>query len=166
MTYCIDLKRNLCTEQVLKYCLKHDWFCGMLYVFCNGKLSLARRSSMRFLCNVMCCDYRQNCIESKWSPIAHLDKLHLAQSSAIDLFTINVSQIYGCFFPWDLVKSHFINLYLTMVYKYLESTLYTLVVATSDKLIRIWARTSFQVVGNNLCFIMVCIKLVNRSILD
>ena len=28
---------------------------------------------------------------------------------AIDLFT-NVSQIYGCFFPWDLVTSHFINL--------------------------------------------------------
>ena len=30
----------------------------------------------------------------------------------IDLFA-NVSQIYGCFFPRDLVTSHFINLYLT-----------------------------------------------------
>ena len=63
----------------------------------------------------------------------------------IDLFT-NVSQIYGCFFPQDLVTSHFINLYLAMVFQYLESTLRTLVVATSDKP---W--TSFQVVRNNLC---------------
>ena len=63
----------------------------------------------------------------------------------IDLFT-NVSQIYGCFFPRDLVTSHFINLYLTMVFQYLESTLHTLVVATLDKP---W--TSFQVVRNNLC---------------
>ena len=51
----------------------------------------------------------------------------------IDLFT-NVSQIYGCFFPRDLVTSHFINLYLTMVFQYLESTLHTLVVATLDML--------------------------------
>ena len=36
-------------------------------------------------------------------------------SALIDPFTINVSQIYGCFFPRDLVTSHFINLYLTMV---------------------------------------------------
>ena len=63
----------------------------------------------------------------------------------IDLFT-NVSQIYGCFFPRDLVMSHFINLYLTMVFQYLESFLYTLVVATLDK-----PQTSFQVVRNNLC---------------
>ena len=27
----------------------------------------------------------------------------------IDLLT-NVSQIYGCFFPWDLVTSPFVNL--------------------------------------------------------
>ena len=48
-----------------------------------------------------------------------------------DLFT-NVSQIYGCFFPRDLVTSHFINLYLTiMVFQYLESTVHTLVVATN-----------------------------------
>ena len=59
----------------------------------------------------------------------------------IDLFSsmTNVSQIYGCFFPPDLVTSHFINLYL-------ESTLHTLVVATSDK-----HGTFFQVVRNNLC---------------
>ena len=57
------------------------------------------------------------------------------------LFTINVSQIYGCFFPRGLVTSHFINLHVhvgtyivTMVFQYLESTLHTLVVATSDKL--------------------------------
>ena len=48
----------------------------------------------------------------------------------IDWFTI---QIYGCFFSRDLVTSHFINLYLTMVFQYLESTLHTLVVAMSDK---------------------------------
>ena len=30
-------------------------------------------------------------------------------------------KIYGCFFPRDLVLSHFINLYLTMVFQYLES---------------------------------------------
>ena len=63
----------------------------------------------------------------------------------IDLFT-NVSQIYRCFFPQDLVTSHFINLYLTMVFQYLESTLHTLVIATSDKPL-----TSFQVFRNNLC---------------
>ena len=73
--------------------------------------------------------------------------------SQIDLFT-NVGQIYGCFFPLDLVTNHFINLHLTMVFQYLESTLHTLVVATSDK-----PRTSFQVVRNNLKFVkMVCIK--------
>ena len=40
----------------------------------------------------------------------------------------------GCFFPRGLETSHFINLCLKMVFQYLESTLYTLVVATSDKL--------------------------------
>ena len=59
---------------------------------------------------------------------------------SIDLFT-SVSQIYGCFFPRDLVTSHFINLYLTMAFQYLESTLHTFVASTSDK-----PRTSFQVV--------------------
>ena len=63
----------------------------------------------------------------------------------LDRFT-NVSQIYGCFFPRDPVTSHIIELYLTMMFQYLESTLYTLVVAMSDK-----PRTSFQVVRNNLC---------------
>ena len=63
----------------------------------------------------------------------------------IDLFT-NASQIYGCFYPRDLVTSHFINLYLPMVFQYLEYTLQTLVVATLDK-----PQTSFQVVRNNLC---------------
>ena len=41
--------------------------------------------------------------------------------------------------------SHFINLHLTMVFQYLESTLHKLVATTSDK-----PHTSFQVVGNNL----------------
>ena len=60
-------------------------------------------------------------------------------SVEIDLFT-NVSQIYGCFFPRDLVTSHFINLYLTMVFQYLESTLHDIsccnvaVAQTTDKL--------------------------------
>ena len=45
-----------------------------------------------------------------------------SDNCSIDLFT-NVSQIYGCFFPRDLVTSHFINLYLTMVFQYLETTL-------------------------------------------
>ena len=63
----------------------------------------------------------------------------------IDLF-INVSQIYGCFFPRDLVTSH-----LTCTQQWYfntpESTLhYTLVIATSDK------PTSFQVVRDNLCW--------------
>ena len=64
----------------------------------------------------------------------------------LDPFTNYVSQVYGCFFPGELVTSHFINLYLTMVFQYLESTLHTLVVATSDK-----PQTSFQVIRNNLC---------------
>ena len=64
--------------------------------------------------------------------------------NSIDLFT-NVSQIYGCFFPRDLVTSHFINLYL-MIFQSLQSTLLILDVAMSDKP---W--TSFQVVRNNLC---------------
>ena len=74
----------------------------------------------------------------------------------IDLFT-NVSQIYGCFFPRDLVMSHFINLYLTMVFQYLESTLHTLglLVATSDKLSGCQWTTFVK---------MACIKLVNPSI--
>ena len=46
----------------------------------------------------------------------------------------NVSQIYGCFFPQDLVRGHFINLYLTMVFQYPGTTLLTLVVAMSDKI--------------------------------
>ena len=62
-------------------------------------------------------------------------------------------------FPRDLVTRHFINLYLTIVFQYWESTLHTCIVAMSDKP---W--TSFQVVRNNLCSNMVCIKLVNRSI--
>ena len=37
------------------------------------------------------------------------------RTHSINLFT-NVSQIYGCFFPRDLVTIHFINLYLTMVF--------------------------------------------------
>ena len=56
------------------------------------------------------------------------------------------SQSYGCFFSWDRVTSHFINLYLTMVFQYLESTLHTLIVATWDK-----PQTIFQVVRNKLC---------------
>ena len=50
----------------------------------------------------------------------------------IELFT-TVSLIYGCFFPRDLVTSHFINLHLTMVFQYLKSTLHALVIAMSDK---------------------------------
>ena len=74
----------------------------------------------------------------------------------IDLFT-NVSQIYGCFFPQDLITIHFINMYLhvPMVFQYLESTLHTLVVATSDKL----SGCQEQPFVN-----MVCIKLMNPSI--
>ena len=71
--------------------------------------------------------------------------MQLEGELSIDLFT-NVSQIYGCFYPQDLVTRHFINLYLTMVFQYLEFTLHTLVVAMSDK-----PRISFQVVRNNLC---------------
>ena len=59
------------------------------------------------------------------------------------------STISGSFFEQDLVMSHFISLYLTMVFQYLESTLHndTLVVDMSDK-----PQTSFQVVRNNLCY--------------
>ena len=51
-----------------------------------------------------------------------------------------------------MVMSHFINLYLTMVFQYLESMLHTLIVSMLDK-----PQTSFQIVSNNL-FKMVCIK--------
>ena len=61
-------------------------------------------------------------------------------------------------YVWDLVTSHFINLYRTIVFQYLESTLHTLIVATSDR-----PRTSLHVVRNNLVK-MVYIKLVNPSI--
>jgi len=42
--------------------------------------------------------------------------------------------IYGCFFPWDMVTSYSINMFQIMVIQYLESTMNTLVVATSSKL--------------------------------
>ena len=69
----------------------------------------------------------------------------LLSTLVIDHIT-NVSQIYGCSFPRDPVTSHLSNLYLTMAFEYLETTLHTSVVATSDK-----PRTSLQVVRNNLC---------------
>ena len=84
-------------------------------------------------------------IVCKWDPTPSMWSINNYQKIYIDLFT-NVSQIYGCFFPRGLVTSHFINLYLTMVFQYLESTLHTLVVATWDKPL-----TSFHVVRNNLC---------------
>ena len=59
---------------------------------------------------------------------------------AIDLFTI-VSQIYGCFLPRDLVTSHFINLYLKMVFQYLESTACTLAVRGVG---RLWANKALE----------------------
>ena len=46
------------------------------------------------------------------------------------LFTSTVSQIYGCFFPQDLVTSHFNNVPNNGI-QYLESTLHTLVLSTS-----------------------------------
>ena len=70
----------------------------------------------------------------------------LEQQGGIDRFTSD-SHMYGCFFPRELVTSYFINLYLAMVFQYLESFLHTLVVATSDKP---W--TSFQVVRNFRCW--------------
>ena len=65
--------------------------------------------------------------------------------NSIDPFTKLKSNLW-MYFPQDLVTSNVINLYLTMVYQYLESPLHTLVVAMSDK-----PQTSFQVVRNNLC---------------
>ena len=46
---------------------------------------------------------------------------------------------YECFFPRDLVMNHFINLYLTMVFQYLESMHFAYISCcyvgqTSDKL--------------------------------
>ena len=73
---------------------------------------------------------------------------------AIDLFT-NVSQIYGFLPPREPLTSHFINLYLTMVFQYLESTLHILVVAMSDKLSGCQETTFVK---------MVCAKLVSPSI--
>ena len=64
-----------------------------------------------------------------------------------ELWSVSCNRpVHYCFFPRDLAMSHFINLNLTMVFQYLESTLHTLVVAKSDK-----PQTSFQVVRNNLC---------------
>ena len=51
--------------------------------------------------------------------------------------------------------SHFINLYLTMVFQYLESTLHTLVVKNLEQAFRLSGTTFAK---------MVCIKLVNISI--
>ena len=78
--------------------------------------------------------------------------------NTIDLFTINVSQIYGYFFPRDLVTSHFINLYLTIVFQYVESTLHTFIVAMSDKLSGCQEQLLLKWYA--------CIKLVNQSILQ
>ena len=55
------------------------------------------------------------------------------------------------FLPLGPGNSHFINLYLTMVFQYLEFTLHTLVIAKSR-----WSGTTLVK--------MVCIKLVNPSI--
>ena len=76
-----------------------------------------------------------------------------SDNCSIDLFT-NVSQIYGCFFPRDLVTSHFINLYLTMVFQYLETTLL---------LYRTNLGQAFRLSGTTFVK-MVCIKSVNPSI--
>ena len=93
-----------------------------------------------------------SCTAAQWEKIirdaSHTSTPLFKKPKQIDLFT-NVNQIYG--FPpppplGPIVTSHFINLYLKMVFQYLESTLHTLVVATSDK-----PRTSFQVVRNNIC---------------
>ena len=70
-----------------------------------------------------------------------------------------VKLFYGRFFPRDLVTSHFINLYLTMVVQYLESTLHTLDFATWTNL-----RQAFRLSGTTFVK-MVCIQLVNPSIL-
>ena len=59
-----------------------------------------------------------------------------------------VTNIYGCFFHGDLVTSHVINLYLTIVLKYLESTLHTVLFAMSDKLFR-FSGTTFVKNGMN-----------------
>ena len=76
--------------------------------------------------------------------------------------SLRLGQIYGRFFPGDLVTSHFINLAvpnngISVPGKGMESTLQTLVVATLDK-----PGTSFQVSGTTFVK-MVCIKLVNPS---
>ena len=76
----------------------------------------------------------------------------------IDLFT-NVSQMYGCFFPQDLVTSHFINLYLTTVFQYLVmhfAHISLLLRRTNLGHAFRLSRTTFVKV--------VCIRLVNRSI--
>ena len=65
--------------------------------------------------------------------------------SIIDRFT-NI-QIYGWFFPQDLVKSYSINLLIINALQYLESGLHTLAIAMSGI-----PRASFEVVKNNLCF--------------
>ena len=70
-------------------------------------------------------------------------------SYSLDLFT-NGSQIYEC---------HFINLYLTMVLQYLESTLHTLVVAMWSKPVG----QAFRLSGTTLIK-MVCINIGNRYI--
>ena len=104
---------------VQNQCCKTNWVCSLILIM----ISLSCEAHMTF---------REKTMHS------------LIPLNVIDLFT-NVSPIYGCFFLLDLVAIHFTNLYLIMEFQYLESTLHSLVIATSDI-----PRTSCQVVRNNL----------------
>ena len=79
---------------------------------------------------------------------------------SIDLFT-HVSQIYGCFFPQDLVTNHFINLFLTMV---LPISILGIHFAYISFLLHLTnLRQAFRLSGTTFVK-MVCIKFVNPSI--
>ena len=63
--------------------------------------------------NMSCTDYWA---QLKANLIHYMQETSSHQWLTIDLFT-NVSQSYGCFFPRDLITSHFVNMYLTMVFQ-------------------------------------------------
>ena len=126
-----------------------DIFCGACSQW-EESASIMRKGKNLVIANAIIPYIDCNCI-------VHSSAIYYQNLNVVREYTcsLNVCQIYGFFFPRDMVMSHFINLFLTIVFQYLESTLHTLVSAT-------W-QTSDKLSGTTFVRI-VCIKWVNMSI--
>ena len=77
----------------------------------TGKEKMRNETIGEYILIGMGIGYEMEVIASSAPPSSlHAKRKEKENVIAIDLFTNN-SQIYGCFFPRDLVTSHFINLY-------------------------------------------------------